>query len=349
MAIELIFPPNWRQQGFLKLWEQMNLSNLCSCDIEGTETRLEWLKTIGQGSVRFTDLRPGLQIAIEDHRMKENLVMESTPVRGDPLKLYFLISGELTGVVGSPTSPFVLQAGHNCLTACGGDRASITYYADRAYLGVTILLDLGFLRAFLEGNSELPQPLLQAIELPAETFFQIDSTSPAMQIALHQILHCPYEGSIAQLYTESKALELVALKLAQISERLQLPQKNIPLQPQDIDCIHNAKDILIDNIESPPSLLELAKKAGTNDYKLKIGFRQVFGTTVFGYLRNQRMERARQLLLERRMNVSEVAQTVGYNSLSRFSTAFKHYFGITPKAYQKNSRSFSILVNHDSI
>ena len=170
-----------------------------------------------------------------------------------------------------------------------------------------------------------------------------------MQIALYQILHCPYEGSIAQLYTESKALELVALKLAQISKRLQLPQKNIPLQPQDIDCIHNAKDILIDNIESPPSLLELAKKAGTNDYKLKIGFRQVFGTIVFGYLRNQRMERARQLLLERRMNVSEVAQTVGYNSLSRFSTAFKHYFGITPKAYQKSSRSFSILVNHDSI
>ncbi|NJK75120.1 MAG: helix-turn-helix transcriptional regulator [Microcoleus sp. SU_5_6] len=93
------------------------------------------------------------------------------------------------------------------------------------------------------------------------------------------------------------------------------------------------------NIESPPSLLELAKKAGINDYKLKIGFREVFGTTVFGYLRNQRMEQARQLLLEQQMNVSEVAQTVGYASLSQFSTAFKHYFGITPKTYQKDSRS----------
>ena len=333
MTIELIFPPNWMQQGFPKLLEQMNLSGLYSYEIEGTEGRLEWFKTVGQGWVRFADLRRGLQISVEDYRMKEDMVIRCQHFHGDPLKLYFLISGELSGVVGSPASPFVLQAGQNCLTAFGGDCASITYYADRAYLAVTILLDPGFLRAFLEDNSKQLQPLLQSVE----TFFHADSTSPAMQIALHQILHCPYQGSLKQIYIESKAIELIALKLAQISEQAKLPPKNSALQPGDIDCIHNAKDILIGNIEFPPSLLELAKKAGTNDYKLKIGFRQVFGTTVFGYLRKQRMERARQLLLEKRMNVSEVAQTVGYNSLSRFSTAFKDYFGITPKAYQKNS------------
>ncbi|NJL66229.1 MAG: hypothetical protein HC894_04285 [Microcoleus sp. SM1_3_4] len=51
-----------------------------------------------------------------------------------------------------------------------------------------------FLRAFLEGKSDLPQSLLRAIEPSAETFFHASTTSPAMQIALHQILHCPYEG-----------------------------------------------------------------------------------------------------------------------------------------------------------
>ena len=337
MAIELIFPPNWMQQGFPKLLEAMNLSGLCLYEIEGKEARLEWLQTVGQGSVRFAELCPGLQISVEAHRMKEDLVMQTQQFHSNPLKLYFLMSGELSGVAGSPATPFVLQAGQNCLTACGGDRACMTHYADQAYVAVTILLDPGFLRAFFEGDSDLPQPLLQAIESSADTFFHADSTSPAMQIALHQILHCPYKGALERIYVESKALELITLKLAQISEQAKLPPKNSALQPADIDCIHNAKDILIGNIEYPPSLLELAKKAGTNDYKLKIGFRQVFGTTVFGYLRSQRMERARQLLLEKRMNVSEVAQTVGYNSLSRFSTAFKDYFGITPKAYQKNS------------
>lgn len=339
MAIELTFPQHGMQQGLPQLLEQMNSANLYLYEIERTEARLEWLKEIGKGSVRFAYLRSGLQISVEDQQMKEDLVLQGQHLHTDPLKFYFLISGEVSGIVGWQVSPFVLQRGQNCLTACGGDRAQMTYYADRAYLAVTILLAPEFLRAFLEGKSDFPQPLLQAIEPSAETFFHAGLTSPAMQIVLHQILHCPYEGAIAQIYIESKALELVALKLAQISEGKQLLSKNVPLQPRDLDCIHNAKDILMGNIESPPSLLELAKKAGINDYKLKIGFREVFGTTVFGYLRNQRMEQARQLLLEQQMNVSEVAQTVGYASLSRFSTAFKHYFGITPKTYQKNSRS----------
>ncbi|MDJ1184243.1 helix-turn-helix transcriptional regulator [Roseofilum casamattae] len=339
MAIELIFPRHGMQQGFPKLLEQMNSQNLYFYDVERTEAQLEWLKEIGRGSVRFTYLRSGLQISVEDQQMKENVVLQGQHLHTDPLKFYFLISGELSGVVGWPASCFVLQEGHNCLTACGGDRAQMTYYADRPYLAVTILLAPEFLRDYLEGNFDLLQPLLRGIEPSAETFFHAGPTSPAMQIALHQILHCPYEGAIAQIYIESKALELVALKLAQISEGKKLPSKKGPLQPQDLDCIHNAKEILIDNIESPPSLLELARKAGINDYKLKIGFREVFGTTVFGYLRDRRMEWARQLLLEQQMNVSEVAQTVGYASLSRFSTAFKHHFGTTPKTYQKSSQS----------
>lgn len=339
MTIELTFPRNGMQQGFPKLLEQMSSANLYLYEIERTEARLEWFQEIGQGSVRFAYLRSGLQISVEDQQMKEDLVLQGQHLYSDPLKFHFLISGEISGIAGWPASPFVLQGGQNCLTACGGDRAQMTYYADRAYSAITILLAPEFLRAFLEGKSDLPQSLLRAIEPSAETFFHASTTSPAMQIALHQILHCPYEGALAQIYIESKALELVALKLSQIGEGVKLPTKNSPLQLRDLDCIHNAKEILMSNIEFPPSLLELAKKAGINDYKLKIGFREVFGTTVFGYLRNQRMEQARQLLLEQQMNVSEVAQTVGYASLSQFSTAFKHYFGITPKTYQKDSRS----------
>ena len=340
MAIEdSIFPRHGMQQGFPKLPEQMNSPNLYFYDAKRTQARLEWLKENGRGSLRFAYLRSGLQISVEDWQMQEDLVLQDQHLHTDPLKFYFLISGEVSGVVDWPASFFVLQEGQNCLSACGGDRAQINYYADRPYLAVTIWLAPDFLATFLEGKSDFPQPLLRAIEPSAETFFHTGAISPAMQVALHQILHCPYDGAIAQIYIESKALELVALKLAQIIEGTKLPPKNSPLQPQDLDCIHNAKEILIDNIESPPSLLELAKKAGINDYKLKIGFREVFGTTVFGYLRHQRMEWARQLLLEQQMNVSEVAQTVGYASLSRFSTAFKHHFGTTPKTYQKSSQS----------
>ncbi|MEM9538578.1 MAG: AraC family transcriptional regulator [Cyanobacteria bacterium P01_E01_bin.42] len=336
------------QQGLSRQLEQTNLANLYLHQTEETKAQPEWLQVVGLDSDRVAYPRSGMQILIEDRSglqllikdrwEKEDEVMQGYQFNSDPLKFYFLISGELNDIAGRPDSPsFVLQAEQNCLMASSGDRDRIIYHANRPYLAVTVLLAPEYIRTLLEGKSELPQSLLQALGSSAKTFLDIDSTSVAMQVALHQILNCPYKGSIAQIYVESKAIELIALKLAQIGEQMQQPLKNIPLQPRDIDCIHNAKDILMSMIECPPSLPELARKAGINDYKLKIGFRHIFGTTVFGYLRNQRMERARQLLLEKRMNVSEVAETVGYRSLSRFSMAFKDHFGITPKTYQKNS------------
>ncbi|MGK7924053.1 MAG: hypothetical protein AB4290_02160, partial [Spirulina sp.] len=123
MAIELTFPRNGMQQGFPKLLEQISSGKLYLYKIGKTEARLEWLKEVGRGSVRFAYPCSGLQIAVEDQQLKEDLVLKCQHVHTDPLKFYFLISGEVSGIVGQPASPFVLQAGQNCLTACGGDRA----------------------------------------------------------------------------------------------------------------------------------------------------------------------------------------------------------------------------------
>ncbi|MGD1918600.1 MAG: helix-turn-helix transcriptional regulator [Pleurocapsa sp.] len=88
-------------------------------------------------------------------------------------------------------------------------------------------------------------------------------------------------------------------------------------------------------MENPPSLLALAKLVGLNDYKLKLGFRHCYETTVFVYLRSQRLEKARQLLLETNLSVSEIARIVGFSSLSRFGAAFKRQFGISPSACRR--------------
>ena len=77
---------------------------------------------------------------------------------------------------------------------------------------------------------------------------------------------------------------------------------------------------------------------GMCDYNLKRGFKEVFNTTVFGYLRDRRLERAQQLLLEPWMSVAEAARTVGYDSHASFTTAFKRKYGISPKAYQVSAR-----------
>ncbi|NJP11476.1 MAG: helix-turn-helix transcriptional regulator [Leptolyngbyaceae cyanobacterium RU_5_1] len=109
------------------------------------------------------------------------------------------------------------------------------------------------------------------------------------------------------------------------------------LKPDDIDRIYYARKILLQNLGHPPSLMELARAVGMNDRKLKEGFRQVFGTTVFGCLHDYRMEQARSLLRERQLNVKQVARVVGYASPTSFHAAFCKRFGMTPGAYLKVS------------
>jgi AraC-like DNA-binding protein len=135
------------------------------------------------------------------------------------------------------------------------------------------------------------------------------------------------------MYLESKAIELISHQLAQLAFTECRSKRSFPLCPDDIERIHDAKGILVRNMENPPSLLDLARQIGLNDTKLKRGFRYIFGTTVFGYLQLKRLERARSLLEERNMNISEVAVTVGYSSLSHFAKVFKQHFGTKPSSY----------------
>ncbi|MBD0386802.1 MAG: helix-turn-helix transcriptional regulator [Nostoc sp. C3-bin3] len=191
------------------------------------------------------------------------------------------------------------------------------------------------IHSFIPGglNSISPQILKSVIKTSQEPYFQVDHTTPEMRVALEQIINCHFTGLTKKIYLESKCLELIALKLEQLATRESSSTKVTALKVDDIDRIHYAKEILSQNLDSPPSLLELARQVGLNDYKLKLGFRQVYGTTAFSYLHQQRMEKARQLVLEGQMNVKEVARAVGYANQSHFATAFRKQFGTNPKSY----------------
>lgn len=108
-----------------------------------------------------------------------------------------------------------------------------------------------------------------------QPYLHLGTTSLVMQQVLQQILHCPYQGITRQMYLEGKVLELLALQLEQAIANHQAPSQLQSLRPDDIDRIYQAKEILIQNLDNPPSLMTLARQVGLNDFKLKLGFRQV--------------------------------------------------------------------------
>ena len=104
----------------------------------------------------------------------------------------------------------------------------------------------------------------------------------------------------------------------------------ITLHSKDMERIMYIKEILLSNLEKPPSLLELARISGTNKNKLNTDFRQVFGTSVFEFLRASRLEYARELLENKKMNVTEASFEVGYAHQQSFTRAFRNHFGTNP-------------------
>jgi AraC-like DNA-binding protein len=107
---------------------------------------------------------------------------------------------------------------------------------------------------------------------------------------------------------------------------------------EEIQGLHHARQIMIDNMLDPPTLPELARAVGLNVKKIKTGFRTLFGTTVYGFLNGYRMERARQLLRTELSSVSQAAWAVGYVNVSHFGSAFYRQFGVRPGEYLKALR-----------
>jgi AraC-like DNA-binding protein len=203
------------------------------------------------------------------------------------------------------------------------------YWAGDYLKMLRIQVDLEAIRKFITELNDIPKILIPFIESDNLDRFHhnVGKVTSEMKIIARQICHHPYQGAIARMYLEAKVWELLAMQLSQLGELTPIKPS---LKPQTLDCIYEARDILLNELENPPSISQLSQQVGICQRTLRRGFKELFGTTVIGYLNQKRMEKAQQLLREKQLSVSEVANIVGYYHFGHFSTAFKNKFGITP-------------------
>ncbi|WP_303851298.1 AraC family transcriptional regulator [Seleniivibrio woodruffii] len=102
------------------------------------------------------------------------------------------------------------------------------------------------------------------------------------------------------------------------------------VQPGDLEKFYDIKGMIDSNLFEPLSHCQIARKAGINEFKLKNGFKEIFGTTVNGYMTEQRMLKARKMLESGSVSVSEAAWEIGYTNVSHFISVFRRHYGVTP-------------------
>jgi AraC-like DNA-binding protein len=212
--------------------------------------------------------------------------------------------------------------------------------AERRQFHVSISVTPANLKAYLGDSLEQFPEDFQDISEGCDNkgFYHSGSLSHIMNAAIQQLLESPYTGVMQQLYMESKAIDLITHKLAQIASPDTKNPAPLKLHPDDIERVHYAEEILGRDLECPPNLSDLAHAVGTNHCALNKGFREVFGATVFSHLRQMRLTEAKRLLVEEAMNVTEAALTVGYSSMPSFSRAFSEFFGQNPAMCLKKNR-----------
>lgn len=163
-------------------------------------------------------------------------------------------------------------------------------------------------------------------------YYGEENISPSMAIVLNQMFHYHLNATIKNLYYKGKGYELLSLFFNK-SEDPNIEQCPFLIDEENVQKIKKAKEIIIANMAEPPGLQELADQVGLNLKKLKLGFKQIYGDTVFGFLFDYKMEHARRLLDSGSYNVNEAGLKIGYSTGSHFIAAFKKKFGTTPKKY----------------
>ncbi|WP_161596797.1 helix-turn-helix transcriptional regulator [Chitinophaga vietnamensis] len=184
-----------------------------------------------------------------------------------------------------------------------------------------------------ENNGEILEKLANRIVDNKSVMLDVKKNrmiTPRMNMVIEDIRRCGFQGGLKKLFLQSKATELLALQCDQVAMEKTTRMATRKITGSDVERLHHARTLLLKDLQNPPSLAQLARLSGLNEFKLKTGFREVFHNTVFGCLSDHRLELARDLIQSGTKTMTMIADEAGYSSVQHFSNAFRKKYGISP-------------------
>lgn len=223
---------------------------------------------------------------------------------------------------------FVFREGYTTITTIQSSIGERQYEAHKAAMQLRFAMNKNWLdRYFGEDKSA------KLFNKSGTQLLNYQPISPQALSIAQQLLNYNETSETSRIFLHGQAMSLLAFELIPLSEH---KRRNVTrLDQKDAAIAQSARDILLREFRNPPSVEDLSKRVGTNQFKLKQLFHHYFSNTPYGLLLEIRMNNAYQLLESTRCHVSVVADLVGYSHASNFSAAFMKHFGISPKAIAK--------------
>ncbi len=306
----------------------------CLYHTDSFQSELKIPERIGEGYWQRIVVNPAIAISIGDMVLHEHMTMGGKQQTSSFYNLIFCLGDELQWRLEGHRDEFVLAGGESCFLNCNQDMDFVANYSPcQRIFGINIELSAEMIKSImckpvLETNGDASkQSQINDIVLYS------GKITPNIRVILNEVINCRYQDSVKKIYFEGKMLELIAVYLDEVILKNGIKGNQIKLSREDLAALYQARDFLDKNIAAPPTISELAKLVCLNEYKLKKGFKEVFGKPVHGYIIDRRLETVRLLMEDKNLRVTDAALQVGYSDLSYFAEIFKKKYGVNPSVY----------------
>ncbi len=282
---------------------------------------------------------PGMVLGNMLFDLQESLNM-THPSNGEGAESVFVLEGRATSHFTHISKPVIAENNRHTFQYSPEFTAGHRIEPGRFNV-VHIGFDLDFFKSIMQSAEDKQIDIICNRMERKEAFIPSHEhllMQPRMLDILHAVKSSQFNGLTRMLYLEAKALELFSLQIEQFSIWSTGSKNDISKADKEKLCEVYA--FIEGNYLLPLSLAKLSATYGLNEFKLKKGYKSLFHMTVFGHIHTLRMRKAKQLLEEGRLNISQVSDCIGYSNIPAFSAAFKKHFGYPPSRFSGSALLF---------
>ncbi|OEK07333.1 transcriptional regulator [Flavivirga aquatica] len=312
-------------------------------DVKHNEYCLKIPKKIGSGYIKATCFDNGIGVLESDYLLKKELHFEHKKGVVHPLKIMFNRESSFEHEFTEDTETHAINRLESVMISRTPTNNHIFKIPANTQI-CTFSLEINRklfeekIESFISNMNEELVHVFRDLN-GINKFYYKGHYSLEIAKLIEEFTECDLEEDFMKsVFLEAKANEILIHYLQQYLDDLNTPEKRKILRQSTIESIENAVKIIKDEIANIDSIAVLAKRVGLNQNILQSGFRHLYNSTVKEFIKNYRIEKAKELLENSDLNVTEITYRIGINSRSYFSKIFKKRYGITPKAYLNKSR-----------
>lgn len=299
-------------------------------------------KKMGSGFIKGAHFENGLGVLEFDFLLKQKFVLEYKKGIVHPLKLLFNRESTITHKFEEEDEVNEIHRFENAILSSTPQNNHIFSFPKNEPICIYSLeinrkLFEQKISEFLEDMHEDLMALFRDVN-GTRIFFHKAHYSLDIGEFLEEFTECELIDFMKMVYKEGKAYEILSHQLQQYLDDLNGEGKRKILRKAAVAKVEMAAEIIRDELDRMDNIVTLAKRVGLNQNTLQQGFKRLFKASVNEYVRNLRIERAKELLETTDLNVTEISYRIGINSRSYFSKLFKEKYGISPKDYHNQMR-----------